>query len=328
MNRIFIIYLFYFTAIFSATAQYWNNRPFLVANDSTINYVIDNKEPVKELTLEARCAIQNAKSPHNGTFGINWEISDHKSILVSVIDRAINNNQFLGIDEVEIKVTLTDESGENKVLEEKIINKNVGTYGNANSLQIKLCQNNNTVISLGNTTLDKQIELDKELSSIPTEATLIIRGKCKVLSMNSICEYDKSISLQTSWTLEELYNKISNKSGIEGVWKYLDRQTDSRYTRLGGNYTIATVEEDDGTVSIIYLSGAQTNRVNWQSCMKKGQLYKTPLIDNYDLKWYDSQMNSINNESYATLEQDGNILTVNFPLLKSSLRFVRQPMEK
>lgn len=324
MNRLIVIFILYISSIATASAQYWSRPVFSTENDSTVEFVFNNKISLESLSLEARVAIKSIKSK-NGEFGISWKTSNGMDIIVMLNDLTYNSNLFNGIDEIELKVTAYDGQNERE-LAKSVLTKNIGTCGNANSLQIKFTKDKNTIIYVGNALLDKRIELDKQYSDMPIEAALITKGKCRVINMNSHAESDKLISLSTNWTLEKIKSKIKDNSKLNGLWKYLDRQTDSRYTQLGGNYKLATIEEEDGSISIIYIEGAQTNRSNWQQGMKKGILHRTPLIDNYDLQWFDSQMNLIDKECYATFEQDGNILILNFPLLKSVLRFVKKPM--
>ena len=55
----------------------------------------------------------------------------------------------------------------------------------------------------------------------------------------------------------------------------------------------------------------------------------SPLFPgNLDMLWYDSEMLPVNREAYATVEQDGMILALTFPTLKSTMRLYRVPMDK
>lgn len=108
----------------------------------------------------------------------------------------------------------------------------------------------------------------------------------------------------------------------EGVYTYLDRDTDSRRALLGGRYTLGVIANSSGSYDIIYLSGATVNPEDWKSGMKKGELTPTIFANHFDLKWMTSTMRHITLDCHADIEQDA-ILTLSFPLLKSKIRFAR-----
>ena len=56
--------------------------------------------------------------------------------------------------------------------------------------------------------------------------------------------------------------------------------------------------------------------------MLKGHIVKTVFTGNYDLTWIDATMEPISEDAYATIE-NGVILTFNFPLYKSQVRFAK-----
>ncbi|MDE7411423.1 MAG: hypothetical protein K2M94_05225 [Paramuribaculum sp.] len=129
----------------------------------------------------------------------------------------------------------------------------------------------------------------------------------------------------TVQSLTEYFRTIPDNS-IEGFWKYLDRDNDTRYCRLGGNYSLAIVHNaDTHRFDIIYLSGAQINKDNWHEGMIKGHLIPTIFENHYDLIWFDSMQQPYRKESHALKEKDA-ILTLSLPLLESSFRFCRVPV--
>lgn len=140
---------------------------------------------------------------------------------------------------------------------------------------------------------------------------------------------EKFSSSPTSiWNLEQLQDhfKASNIA-IEGFWQYLDRDNDERYARPGGKYTLAIVKSTyaDG-FDILYIDGAKVNQPNWHPCMIKGRLKPTIFKNHYNLEWYDSSMKLMNDEQSASIEQSS-ILTLSFPLYKTSLRFSKIPQD-
>ena len=135
-------------------------------------------------------------------------------------------------------------------------------------------------------------------------------------------ENEKQVAPTSMWTIEALDEYFSATSDpIEGYWKYLDRDMTDEWLRLGGRYTIAVVRADDG-YDLIYISGAQVKKSLWHEGMLKGHMTKTIFSGNYDATWIDATMEPIDNDVQATVE-NGVILTVNFPVYKSQVRFAK-----
>jgi len=135
-------------------------------------------------------------------------------------------------------------------------------------------------------------------------------------------ENDNQVSTATLWTLDALDQHFaSSEDPIEGYWKYLDRDMEEKWLRLGGRYTLAVVRADDG-YDILYINGAQVKKSQWQPCMLKGHITKTIFSGNYDMTWIDATMEAIDEDAYATIE-NGVILTLNFPVYKSQVRFAK-----
>lgn len=110
----------------------------------------------------------------------------------------------------------------------------------------------------------------------------------------------------------------------EGLWTYLDRKTDPAKARPGGNYKLATVAEADGSYTIVYLGEAEAGASHWAPLDIKGRLLPTPFEGHFNLEWTDSDLHRLDKETSATLELDGAILRLDFPLIDASLRFARQ----
>ena len=130
------------------------------------------------------------------------------------------------------------------------------------------------------------------------------------------------IAETTGWTRDALDAYFEQSADpVEGYWKYLDRDMEEEWLRLGGRYTLAVVRADDG-YDLIYVEGAQVKKSQWQWGMLKGHITKTQFTGNYDLTWIDATMEPIDKDSYATVE-NGVILTLNFPEYKSQVRFAK-----
>ena len=139
-------------------------------------------------------------------------------------------------------------------------------------------------------------------------------------------EYSEDLRtiLQTDLCEEDILKMITGRQQPAGIWKALDRDTDSKYALAGGRYTLAIVPvQDTNEFDILYLSGAEVNTRTWKTGMKKGKLIPTAFKNHYDLIWYDSALEPIEYDATASVDQEI-ILSLSFPLLKSTLRFVRQ----
>lgn len=133
---------------------------------------------------------------------------------------------------------------------------------------------------------------------------------------------EQQVTTSTLWTLDALDEYLAvSADPIEGYWKYLDRDMEDKWLRLGGRYTLAIVRADDG-YDLIYIDGAQVNKSQWQPCMLKGHITRTQFTGNYDLRWIDATMEPISEDCYAAIE-NGVILTLNFPIYKSQVRFAK-----
>lgn len=109
---------------------------------------------------------------------------------------------------------------------------------------------------------------------------------------------------------------------VEGLWKYLDRETDPGLAVNGGNYRLAIAANSDGGFDIIYMEGASTNAAEWKRGMLKGRLTDLGFDDHYRLEWFDAMHRTMGGECYARMES-ADVITFNFPLYGASLRFQR-----
>ncbi len=142
---------------------------------------------------------------------------------------------------------------------------------------------------------------------------------------------EPSLLLCTDWTEASVGDYLSGKGpdGIEGIWDFLDRDNDARWAQPGGAYRLAVVkhsgnEPGSPAYDILYLGGGRVNAESWQPCMLKGRLYPTIFQNHYNLEWYDAYMEPMTEEVSANLV-DGVILSFEFPLFRSRMRFSRVP---
>ncbi len=149
----------------------------------------------------------------------------------------------------------------------------------------------------------------------------IVRGTKDVELVSGVLEMYVPVPLSERLS-KQMLAAISNERGktLTGTWTYLDRDNDPDFARIGGKYTIAIEPaESDGIYNIYYVSGADVNSSRWKSGMLKGRLSPLPLTGRYRLEWWDSEMNKVDEECHASLE-DG-LLSLHFPLLHTVIRF-------
>ena len=168
---------------------------------------------------------------------------------------------------------------------------------------------------------------DVELPFIPAEIKLWSKGELTVSSLALERRVSPQSSLATDWTVDALKEYFAaSTDSTEGFWQYLDGENDPQYARLGGRYRLAIVKGGDG-YDIIYIDGAETLASQWKPMMLKGGLKTTIFENHYDLEWIDSTFESIRRDIHASVS-DGAILTLSFPLLKTTLRFSKMPVNK
>lgn len=117
---------------------------------------------------------------------------------------------------------------------------------------------------------------------------------------------------------------LAGKSGIEGIWVYLDRDIDTHKASLGHKYSLAITKADDSTTyQIISIDATEASRGFIKPIQVKGWMRPTNFNNNYDMVWYDTKGRELNDDNNAQLSDDGSILTLRFPVYKSQLRFTR-----
>ncbi len=182
---------------------------------------------------------------------------------------------------------------------------------------------------------------------VPNGATSVAISGNKKLKIGYLAyrsEVDKAHLLQTEWNWESLTAHMANAVGCEGLWEFLDRDTNTKIALPGGFYKLAVVKHTpspttdsskatdnetthllDGKTpiyDIIYISGAQENATSWQTGMLKGRLYPTIFVNHFALEWFDAHMERITDEISADIT-DNAILQLNFPIYQAQMRFSR-----
>ncbi len=113
---------------------------------------------------------------------------------------------------------------------------------------------------------------------------------------------------------------------MEALWTYLDRDMKPDMAYLGGEYRLATVAERPGVYSIVYLGGERDGQGIFRPLQLKGLLRATVFAGHYGLVWYDAAGRVLDKETSATVELDGLVLRLGFPLYGASVRFSKVPV--
>lgn len=284
-----------------------------------------------------------------------WNVDDTISAMTIEVRAAVNTNkERVGLSKSKWGVVWDYQSSNNfKIIEITWNNTNYGDFADTRQLVVRFIEvTNGERHEVNTSSLERGIDLSTGLNSVLLEVESskfnlfvgkdkyqyigtfycnnTINGMCGVYSTvdasveNFVVETipDMCLKLKTDYTQQNLREKFSVRMAAhEGFWCYLDRDNNPDWAKLGGRYNIALIKENDDYL-IVYLSGAETNSSNWNEGMIKGRLKATIFQNHYDLEWYDSMFELIDNDAHASIVNS--ILILEFPLYKTKIRFFRQ----
>ncbi len=235
------------------------------------------------------------------------------------------------VDNRTMSVKLINNYGNSTVVKQVTLNDGVNLDEGYNYLGVTV-ENNSISVKIGKDQL-KEV-LSYHLTTSDAEASTgfpcmnvgyfvgpgaMMSIERTVLSFNDHQQFP-TVNLETKWTREALDRHFAaSKNPYEGYWTYLDRDMEDQWLKLGGRYTIAIVETEQG-YDVIYVDGAQVKKSMWHSGMKKAEMKQTIFTDNFTGKWYDATLQPIDDDVFATFES-GVILNFKFPVYKSQVRF-------
>lgn len=230
------------------------------------------------------------------------DITDQRTMQLSVIQRSDNE--------------VTE-------LAQTTLSKGVSLEDDMNTLCVDVDEQG-VVVSIGKNELQQVLEAAVKRPAGMVQVGYLVGPGARTAVERAVLtiENEKQVVATTSWTLDALNEYLSQSADpVEGYWKYLDRDMQDEWLRLGGRYTLAVVRSDD-RYDLIYIDGAQVKKSMWQTGMLKGNMKPTMFTGNYDLTWIDATMEPIEKDAYATIE-NGVILTLNFPVFKSQVRYAK-----
>lgn len=282
----------------------------------------------KAVEIRATCAPGNRKAASRETgYGIAFGIESDKTYY-SVEIRLGENEAFdPAFDTPHAILTVSRHQSDNapEIIVRKQLTEGIELQRMENSIAVEIeCQSGQTSVYAGNKNLIEVAEVSIGTDKAQMPMGVIAIGNPEYLLVVEEITRDPREVLKTDWTPDSLLNCLAaSHNPIEGRWNYLDRDMDTRYSRLGGKYEIGITANNDGSYDIIYLGGADISRSDWKPGMRKGLLTPTQFTGHYDLVWYDATMQPIDSECSATLEQNM-ILRLDFPLIKATMRFAKR----
>ena len=293
--------------------------------DSTVAITaeLDNMPQIIEIKASP-VKYRQTRGMSRPSWGVEWFDTDSAQCRLSL---RWGNTDFGTIDDVRFLRVELVRNGETLWSED--ISEGVALHKGDNTL--KMVIDNDALLrwNIGATTLAAAGTFPLETPAINNSFRLYARGSDINYSFTtSPSQYSLATRIVGPQTPEDVPTPESFESSPEGVWIYLDRDNDPKWARPGGRYVLGIIASHADTQQwdIIYLDGAVTSANQWKPGMFKGRLIATPFVRHYNLEWVDAQFETMDatHECSASISDDGAILTLNFPLDHSTLRFYRK----
>lgn len=121
------------------------------------------------------------------------------------------------------------------------------------------------------------------------------------------------------YTNSHIIEQISRTDDpMVGYWTIFDRELEESLLKLGGEYILACIKEDNAYL-MIYMDGANINKKAWDTGMVKAILHSTSFDGIYNVEWYDVEKSPLSHDIRAQ-KGDGNTLIIQFPYQSSRIR--------
>lgn len=292
----------------------------IVKKDSL--YLIKLENLPISYSIEVRAALskndeQEGKSKQE--WGIVWNYKTSNDFYyVKILCGNSNFGDFLDQRYADIIIG-RKQNGVDSIFEVRRFNKGVDTAVGYNTLLLEW--NNSTAkFFVGANRLNFVSKINIDLSD--GICGVYANEQLHIMSLTIDSKQNIAKKVSTDWSKEKIDKHISvSADKIEGYWEYLDRDNNDKKAKIGGRYKFALIRDGKEYI-ILYLSGAVTNASSWKLGMIKGRLKPTIFEDHYDLVWYDSMFEPIENDAYADITDDV-ILKFQFPIYESSFRIYK-----
>lgn len=317
MNKI-ITLCFAFIALCAGAKDYIYTTPLSIKSGSVIIEQLDSN--IDNLKIHVRASAPDVKQGYkDNTYSWGVVLNYIDSLNYYAVNLSWHNTSYGYVDDKRyLKAELSQVSaGEKTILAEKQFEKNVKLHKGANSIVISTFEGR-CKIAVGSSKLNDFTDLALLPDSI-FNCGIITNTNIQLSRFQIKTELREPCEIY-NYTIDSLkaYFKKSTDP-LEGFWTYLDRNNNIKFTSLGGQYDLAIVKNND-KYDILYIDGATVCKAEWHQFQRKGTLKPTIFENNYDLTWLDVRRKITSSENSASLSQSA-ILTLNFPLLKTVVRF-------
>jgi len=286
--------------------------------------VFDIDTMSNEILIEARAALTSNRERYGKSHDywcIAWNytsLDDYNYVRIQARNTDFGHLTDQRVIDIEYGIV---HDGSDNVKESVSVKKGVDPYNGYNTLAVEWSGGRMTVF-VGSKRLEKVLDLVALLPKSP-QCRIISEGGLNVQSLVVECPENRTAMLACHITEAEILSRLETSvDPAEGMWTYLDRDTDDNRARPGGRYTFYIVRDADCYL-MLYKSGAEVNASQWRPFMIKGRMKPTRFVGHYDLVWYDSLMEPMDDDTYASID-DAGILTVEFPVYRSRMRFYRK----
>lgn len=307
------------------------DKPVTITDSMLSRHLSAPGIPTESSTVEVRAALAKAKE-RRGMSKTRWGITLTSPSDTLDVSLHFGNTDFGDMLDRRIAVITVTRRG--ATLYHSEVDGMRMSAGSLNTLSLTLSEGQ-LHISGGGERSKELCEVNLTQPFTATDAHVWSQGELLVTVFSSeICQAPH-FALATDHTPESLQRRFTSAHDpVEGYWTYFDRSNDPMYARLGGQYTLAVVRNDSipsadragASYDIVYISGAKTLGHYWKPMMLKGRLRPTIFQGHYDLEWTDSTFDTITEDIHAILDSDDALLTLAFPLLKTTIRFSKAPI--
>lgn len=285
------------------------------------------------MALEVRASVKKPSAKpgtRSNGFAVTWSYGD-TTLEAWLIPSADDFDPLTSKNSVEFFLLSKKAGATASILEQRRLSSGMASGRGFNTLGVEITPDGAATVYAG----EKE---PVDVFTLPptghpcTGTGIAARGEIDIDLLVTEMLPDPTAALHTSHSAESLADYFSSHTLLppEGMWRFLDRDTDDRALRLGGDYTIAVVADSMAspgtpqTFTILYVTGARVGGDIWTTGMKKGRLTATLFQNHYNLTWIAADMTEIDTECSAQLSDNHAILTFSFPLYGSTVRFARQ----